>query len=161
MRYLHIVIGITFFITLSVSLTGAGDVYLWTDDEGVTHITDNPRSLPHGGDIERIRYRHRGDVNRQPLSDKKRALKSSGMGTEEQEAVNGRDKGLSEDPYRRERERKLERAREEYERARELVEKRRRRYSRKSTRPNRDRYRHALDELAEKRDQLRELKRQK
>ncbi|MBA7590351.1 hypothetical protein ES708_32466 [subsurface metagenome] len=134
---------------------------MWTDEEGVVHITDNPRRLPPGGDVEIIRHRNRGDTDGQSLSDKKRDIKPSGKRVEGKEAVSDRNKELFEEPHRRELERKLERAREEYDRAKELVEKRRRHYSRKSTRPNRARYRHALDELAEKREKLRELRRQR
>jgi len=160
MRYLSASIFIIFLSLTLFPLTLAGDVYMWTDEEGVVHITDNPRSLPPGDDVERIRYRSRDDANRQPVSDKKRDIKPARKGIEEEEAVSDRDKGLPEGPHRGELERKIERASEEYDRARELVEKQRRHYSRKNTRPNWDRYKRALDELAEKREKLRELRRQ-
>jgi len=136
----------------------AGDVYLWTDKEGVVHITDDPRRLPLGDDVERIRYRDRGDTEGRSVSDEARdAERKNG---EEGRAVDPRRK-LSEDASRRDLDRKIERAREEYARAGQLVEKRRREYSRKSTRHNNDQYRHALDQLAEKRETLRELMEQK
>ena len=161
MRYLRIIIAITFFITLFSSLTRAGDVYMWTDEEGVVHITDNPRSLPPGGDVERIRQRNRGDADGQSLPDKGRDIEAVTEKVEEKEAVSDRNKGLPEEPNRNEWERKLQQAREEHDRAKELVEKRRRHYSRKNTRPNWDRYKRALGELAEKREKLRGLERQK
>jgi len=127
----------------------------------VVHITDNPRGVPPGGDVERIRYRNRSGSDEQFLPDKRDAAETLSEGTEEKKAASGRDKGLSEDPHRREREQTLERAREEYDRAKGLVERRRRDYSRRSTRHNRDQYRNALGALAKKRMRLRELERQK
>jgi len=161
MRYLRIIIGITFFVALSFSLTGAGDVYLWTDEEGVVHITDNPRSVPPGGDVERIRYRDREESGEQSLPDRRETAETLPEEIGGKKATSDRDEGLSEDPRRRDRERQLERAREEYDRAKGMVERRRRDYSRKSTRHNRDQYRHALDVLAQTRERLRELERQK
>lgn len=161
MRYLRIIIEIIFFIALTSSVTGAGDVYLWTDKEGVVHITDNPRSVPPGGDVERIRYRDRDTPDKQSVPDKREASETLREGVGGKKAASDRDGGISEDPHRRDRERQLERAREEYDRAKKMVERRRREYSRKSTRHNRGQYRHALDVLAQTRERLRELERQK
>ncbi|MBN2397847.1 MAG: DUF4124 domain-containing protein [Deltaproteobacteria bacterium] len=161
-RYLYVILVVTILCVLFSFPARAGDVYLWTDEEGVVHITDDPRRLPAGDDVERIRYRDRGDAERQPVPDETRdaermAEKKNG---EEERAVGQRRK-LPEDASRRDLDRKIERAREEYARAGELVEKRRREYSRKSTRHNRDQYRYALDQLAGKREKLRELIEQK
>ena len=150
------------FIALFSPLTRAGDVYMWTDEEGVVQITDNPHRLPPGGDVERIRDRNRGDANGQSLPDKGQYIEAVTEKVEEEEAVRERTRETAEEEaHRRELEQKLEQAREEYALAKELVEKRRRQYSRKRTRPSRDQYRHALAEQAEKMKKLRELEKQK
>ncbi|MDD5724069.1 MAG: DUF4124 domain-containing protein [Syntrophales bacterium] len=160
MRYLHIIVVITFFIALFSSPTRAGDVYMWTDEEGVVHITDNPHRLPPGDGVERIGYRNRDDADGQPFPDKGQGIETVPEGVKEKGAVSDQNGGLLEEPHRRGLERELGRAREEHAHAKELVERRRRDYSRKSTRRNRDQYRYALDRLAEKREKLRELERQ-
>ena len=133
---------------------------MWTDEEGVVHITDNPRRLPPEDDVERIRYRDASD--REPVPDTGQGSQPMMETAEEEESVSVQT-GTSPDEEARSKELalKLEKAREEYERAKELVERRRRDYSRKSTRHNRDQYKHALEVLAEKRENIRELERQK
>lgn len=153
MRYPRFIIVITMCVILSSPLAWAGDIYLWTDEEGVVHITDNPGRAPPTGTVERIRIKDRGE----DLSEEGQGGDAEAV-TEEQREIPDRNKGLSEESNRGWK-RKLQQAREEYDRARELVERQRRLYSRKHTRSNRDRYRRALDELAEKRERLRELQR--
>jgi vacuolar-type H+-ATPase subunit I/STV1 len=162
MRYLRIIMVIAFFITLSSFLARAGDIYMWTDKEGVVHITDDPHGLPPGDGVERIRYRNREDPEKQSLSDKGQDIEPLTEKAEKKEAVDDRvTKPPEEEPRPENLRRELEQAREEYGHAQKLVERLRRDYSRKSTRHNRDQYRHALKKLAEKRDRLRELERQK
>jgi hypothetical protein len=158
MRYLRIIIVIVCCVFFFWSLARAGELYLWTDKEGVVHITDDPRSLPSEDDVERIRYRDDvSDRNGQSFPDQGQY---TGITPEENGGEEPSDTRLSEDSNRGELKKKLEQARQAYDRAQELVEKRRRDYSRKDTRHNRDQYQHALEELAKTREKLRDLMRQ-
>ena len=159
MRYLLVIISSIFVIALLSSPACAEVLYMWTDEEGVVHITDNPRRLPPGDDVERIPYRDASD--REPLPDPGQGDQPM-METAEEETVSVQTgKSPEEEARAQELELKIEQAREEYERAKERVERRRRDYSRKSTRHNRDQYKHALEVLAEKRENIRELERLK
>ncbi len=153
---------ITFILILSSLLPfshlRAGELYLWTDTDGVIHITDTRRALPHGDDVETIRYREENDERRgQP--------KRTGDVPEEKSAINS----LTDDQVSRAKETlrqekwesELKRAREEYEQAKVLVEKRRRYHIRQSDKHSRDRYEHALTQLAEKREQVRALQKKR
>lgn len=160
MRYLLVIISSIFVITLLSSPACAEVLYMWTDEEGVVHITDNPRRLPPGDDVERIHYRDASDG--EPLPDTGQSGQPMMETAEEEETVSVQTGTSPEEEARtRELELKLEQAREDYERAKERVEQRRRDYSRKSTRHNRDQYKHALEVLAEKREKIRELERLK
>ena len=160
MRYLRVIISSIFVITLLSSYACAEVLYMWTDEEGVVHIIDNPRRLPPEDDVERISYRDASD--REPLPDPGQGGQQVMETAEEEEATSVQpDKSPEEEARAQELELKLEKAREEYERAKERVELRRRDYSRKSTRHNRDQYKHALEVLAEKREKIRELERLK
>ncbi len=160
MRYLRVIISSIFVITLLSSFACAEVLYMWTDEEGVVHITDNPRRLPPGNDVERISYRDASD--RGSLPDPGQDGQPMMETAEEGETVSVQTgKSPEEEARAQELELKIEQAREEYERAKERVEWRRRDYSRKSTRHNRDQYKHALEVLAEKRENIRELERLK
>jgi len=162
MRYLRIIIVIIFCIILFSSLTRAGDLYMWTDKDGVVHIADTPPKLLPGGGVKRIHNKDRGGADGQSLPDKGQDIETVTEEDKGEEAVSDRTRETSkEERRRRELEQKLGQAQEEYDLTRELVEKRRRLYVRYHTRANRARYQKALDELAEKREKLRDLIRQK
>ncbi len=153
-RFLFVLL-ISFFI--SPLLSDAGEVYLWTDDEGVVNITDNRRKIPPESDVEKIPYRERGGDKALPESPQPKEFE---QGSEKKEAAYNAAIP-AEDPSRREIEGKTLKAREEYDVAADKVERQRRRLAHKNTRQNRDRYNLALKELAEKRELLRALEGQK
>lgn len=156
MRYLRVIISSIFVITLLSSYACAEVLYMWTDEEGVVHIIDNPRRLPPEDDVERISYRDASD--REPLPDTGQGSQPVIETAEEEEAVSVHaGKSPEEDARKKDLELKIESAREEYERAKERVERRRKDYNRKRTRHNRDQYKHALKVLAEKKEKIREL----
>lgn len=141
-------------LSLSLSHLFAGELYMWTDTDGVVHITDTPRDLPPGKDVETIHYSEKDDERESQPS-------RTGDDPEEKGAVHSvTDERVSEETLKRERwESELKCAREEYEQAKVLVEKRRRHYIHQSDKRSRDGYERALKELAEKREQVRALQR--
>lgn len=140
--------------SLSLSHLFAGELYMWTDADGVLHITDNPRAFPPGDDVETIRY---SEENSEQGGQSNRAADVP----EEDKAMNSlTDEQVSEGALKQEKwERELRHAREEYEQAKKLVEKRRRQDVRQSSKRSRDAYKDALQKLAEKRERLRMLRR--